>query len=1289
FDKAGNRLPDNKLGPSFMFLVFPDVTEDIAAKFKYKYIYREVQRGSRHLPESRQTVRFKYGAVGFGEDDVNGQQPTTDKATYVAQALKGKQVQQVQKQVIKQSRNLDDSARAVSKRAVLRPVKARVQSNADIEFDGKTVQLVTRSDFRPTTYRLGLTMITTNKDADGKIVVKKDYRYLLFDKNIAEFETLAEATDFMAYVYASVSINVNLLDKIKLQDPTNAANIIPVEAKHFVNNNVWLWNDFPSRKDFGGNDTGIDLVARTPAGDYWAIQCKCVQEGTIVDKPAIDSFIATSSRSFRNDQLQTVHFVQRLWISTTNKWGPNAEEAIKNQNPPFSRLDLNWLNQAAVDWEKLENGISGEQARAGAPFELRQHQQDALTKTHEAFKTESRGKLIMACGTGKTFTALRIAEHETHSKGLVLFMVPSIALLGQTLREWSNNAQEDMASICICSDAEITRQRQKQGDSDSFSVVDLALPASTSVPSIVKQFTALAAAPPNGMTVVFSTYQSINVIAEAQQALQKSLPQFGEFDLIICDEAHRTTGVSVAGADESNFTRVHNNDFLRAKKRLYMTATPRLYNDETKSKAAQNEALLCSMDDEKLYGPEIYRIGFGEAVEKGLLTDYKVLILTLSDQDVPPAIQKMIAGEDNEIDADDASRLIGCVNALSKQVLGDEGIIKETDPEPMRRAVAFCSNISASKKITGTFNSATDTYIDALPEQKRESMVSVQAQHIDGGMNAPRRDELLAWLKAETPERECRILTNVRCLSEGVDVPSLDAVLFLSARNSQVDVVQSVGRVMRRAPGKKYGYIVIPIVVPSTIDAAQALDDNDRYRVVWTVLNALRAHDDRFNATVNKIELNKKRPAQILIVRITDLLATHPDLQKAFDKFLGGLRNNINPSITQQQAIEMLSQHIITRPVFEALFEGYSFVHNNPISVSMQQMLDLLEETNVAEETTLLQKFYESVKLRASGIDNAEGKQRIIIELYDKFFKTAFPKMVEQLGIVYTPVEVVDFILRSVDDRTSGELSRKEGGKIFGSGSRTPITITLLVKNPESATSSATVHYHDIGDYLTREAKLDIIKSFRSISNAKMPWQTLQPNEHGDWLAQRTDIFDTFIPFAPEKKFDPKAQSIFTTNVVGIATNRDAWVYNSSRKEVERNMRRMIDFYNEQRQAFKAAHSQDPKLAFDDFAIADAKEISWSRALRRDAEKNLPREFKPAQFRTVVYRPFSKQQYGKNVTKEDIFYYVYGLLHSPVYCETFATDLKKQLPRVPLLDDVREFWAFSKAGRQLAALHLD
>ena len=1459
---------------------------------------------------------------------------------------------------------------------------------------------------------------------------------------------------------------------------------------------VWMWNEFPSKADLGGTDTGIDLVALTNDGDYWAIQCKCYAETTAIDKKAVDTFLATSSRSFKNEDLQTTHFAQCLWISTSNNWTSNATEALKNQRPPVSRINIYDLNQASVDWEKLEKNITGELARP-KKYPLKDHQRKALENTHAYFKEHDRGKLIMACGTGKTFTSLRIAENETNGKGLILFLVPSIALLGQTLNEWSAQALEKINPICICSDPEITKKKTKVEDIDMFSTLDLALPASTNVPNIVQQFHKIKSHSNDGMTVVFSTYQSIEVIAKAQKEVGKIFPEFAEFDLIICDEAHRTTGAKLESEEESAFTKVHDNLFIKAKKRLYMTATPRLYDQETKSKAAQAEATIWSMDEPTQYGEEMYRIGFGEAVEKKLLTDYKVLILTLSENDVPPAIQEMISNGESEIRVDDMPKLIGCINALSKQVLGDEGLLKSTDPNPMKRAVAFCNTIANSKTITDTFNSVSETYIDTLPEVNSVNTVSVSSDHIDGTMSATQRNQLLDWLKDETEENECRVLTNVRCLSEGVDVPSLDAVMFLSARNSQVDVVQSVGRVMRLSEGKQYGYIIIPVVVPSNISAEEALNDNERFKVVWTVLNALRAHDDRFNAIVNKMELNKKRPSNILVggttvgfgedgtpiekgsgdgvstkaveqqlkiqfeelqsavfarmvnkvgdrryweqwaksvgdiasrqkERIIQLIVDSPKHAKEFERFLNGLRKSINPSIEQDQAVDMLSQHIITKPVFEALFEGYSFVQNNPMSKSMQAMLDLLEEQTIDEDAETLESFYASVKMRASGIDNAEGKQKIIIELYDKFFKTAFPKMVEQLGIVYTPVEVVDFIIHSVADvlqkefnrnisdenvhiidpftgtgtfitrllqsgvirpedlerkykneihaneivllayyiasinienvfhdltpdpndgigkevyhpfegicltdtfqlgetkageqlfdemfpqnskrvedqqktpvriiignppysigqksandnaqnqsypkldqkiadtyaqlsnaglnkslydayikafrwstdrldpvnggiisfvsngawldgnstdgfrkslekefdaiyvfnlrgnaRTSGELRRKEGDGVFGLGSRTPIAITVLVKTPEAKKEKATIYYKDIGDYLSREDKLKIIAKDKSFINEDTELHTLQPNEHGDWISIRNVGFDQFIPMAPEKKFNLSTTSIFNTYIIGIATNRDAWVVNFNKGVLEHSMQKMINYYNQQRNDFFDITKNNKALSVETFIDTNPSKISWTRALRTSLKNNVQLNYKDKCSINYIYRPFTKsnlyfdrnliespglsqlifpnpslinfqicitgtggsrdfsvlitkevsdlqvqfngqifplyyyeepktiqkglfddpnegdyvrrdaisdfilerakKQYGKNVTKEDIFYYVYGFLHSKEYRETFANDLKKMLPKLPLVEDVKDFWAFSKAGRQLAELHL-
>lgn len=1466
---------------------------------------------------------------------------------------------------------------------------------------------------------------------------------------------------------------------------------------------VWLWTEFPFHDQFGGKDTGIDLVARTVEGEYWAIQCKCYAANAFINKPDVDTFLSTSGKRFETESGMT-GFVQRLWISTTNKWNSTAEQTIRYQNPPVTRLNLIDLENDDVDWNSLEQGIFGMASRS-KPFTIREHQQQAIDQTHAYFKIDeatgqpahTRGKLIMACGTGKTFTSLRIAENETGGRGLVLFLVPSIALLGQTLRSWLQQALEPMMAVCICSDPQVSKQTEKN-DNDTTSVVDLALPASTDVPSIVKQLQHARRHNAEGLTVVFSTYQSIDVISRAQQQLLKETGDaFGTFDLIICDEAHRTTGVTLKDETESAFVRVHNNDFLRAVRRIYMTATPRLYTDETKKRAEENSAVLCSMDDRSMYGDEIYRIGFGEAVKQELLSDYKVLILAVGEKDITPTLQNALTREDGTIDADDPSKLIGCINALSKKVLGaDEEFVKGSDPLPMRRAVAFCSSIKASRAIANAFTDYKDLYMEDIREEDRATMVDVVAHHVDGTMSATKRDEELMWLKEQPEnERECRMLTNARCLSEGVDVPSLDAVVFISPKNSQVDVVQSVGRVMRRSEGKKYGYIIIPVVVPADAEGDKVLENHPNFKVVWTVLNALRAHDDRFNAEVNKIELSKKKPKNILfggvgasrkdedqhsdgdskpraesaaeqlatqlsmsfndlqnvfyaklvtkvgtkrywelwardiaqiaeqhIERIKTLIADNGKHRRAFEQLMRGLHRNINPGLSEQDAIEMLSQHIISRPVFEALFENYQFAASNPISRSMQKMLDLLDdETRTEEEHQKLQKFYEYVRTTVGNIHEADARQRIIVELYDKFFKVASPRTVEKLGIVYTPVEVVDFIIRSVgyilqrefgrslsdenvhildpftgtgtfitrllqsglishealerkygreihaneivlmayyiasvnienvfhdlmgpdteyrpfggicltdtfqlgeeaadenlyseqfptnsrrvieqkkrritvivgnppysigqksandnaqnqkyptlesrientyvaqseaalnksaydsyikafrwasdrlnekeggvigfvtngawldangldgmrkclarefsaiyvfnlrgNQRTSGELSRKEGGKIFGSGSRTPIAITILVKKPKASDEAARIYYHDIGDYLSREEKLNILHNMGDISNPLMQWVTITPNEHGDWLNKRSEQFKLYTPLEPEKKFNLKAKSVFNTYAIGLASNRDTWVYNFSKQAVEKNMAAMIDFYNQQQQAYQKAVKSNPDLSVEDFIDTDPTKISWTVNLKKDIERKIPHTYKD-DIRYSMYRPFSKQrlyydkpfieriglspklfptpshrnlvicvsgigaskdfstlitdlipcldmveksqcfplywyddstadiadlfsatqsdadryvrrdgvtdwilstarkQYGSRVTREDIFYYVYGILHAPDYRTTFAADLKKSLPRLPLVESPDDFWAFSRAGRSLAELHL-
>ncbi len=868
---------------------------------------------------------------------------------------------------------------------------------------------------------------------------------------------------------------------------------------------VWTYADWAQLQGLPKNDTGIDLVAKTHATDqFHAIQCKFYAENHRVVKADIDSFFTASGKKT---------FSHRVIITTTSNWSDNAEVALYDQHPPVSKIDLNDLESSQIDWSRYQPKKS---PVLKSKKQLREHQKTALTAVQSGFQEASRGKLIMACGTGKTFTALKVAETVAGKGKRVLFLVPSLALLSQTLTEWTQESDIPLHSFAVCSDSDVGKKKGK-GDDDKVQTFahELRYPATTEPKRLAAEMERRHDS--SHMSVVFSTYHSIDVISKAQHQ-----HKMADFDLIICDEAHRTTGATFDDEDESAFVKVHDNNYLRSAKRLYMTATPRIYGDMAKAMADKDNVALCSMDDEKLYGKELYVITFSEAVKRGLLCDYKVIVLTVDAMHVSRRLQVLLDDGNNGLKVDDAGKIVGCWKALAKIGTAEE---LSGDTDPMRRAVAFCQVIEAnnngkvhkvsSKQIAGMFQRVVEAYQEQEEIEDGARLVC-EAEHVDGGMNATEKEEKLTWLKADTPANTCRILSNVRCLSEGVDVPALDAVLFLTPRNSQVDVVQSVGRVMRNAPGKKRGYVILPVVIPAGVEAHQALDDNKTYKVVWQVLQALRSHDDRFDAMINKLELAGNDKSKMEVVAITDeirrksdkatgkkkdevakggftigepvpkkygkednldlqfevgeieralyakvvqkcgnrshwedwandiakIARTHIDRitgilenpantkeLKAFNAFAHELRDDLNDSISDTEIIEMLAQHLITKPVFDALFEGYSFAQHNPMSQAMQGVLDVLQEHNLDKEADTLEKFYASVKLRAEGITNAEGKQKIVVELYDKFFRNAFPKMTERLGIVYTPVEVVDFIIHSVNHILQTEFNQTLGSK--------------------------------------------------------------------------------------------------------------------------------------------------------------------------------------------------------------------------------------------------------------------
>ena len=937
-----------------------------------------------------------------------------------------------------------------------------------------------------------------------------------------------------------------------------------------------------------------------------------------------------------------------------------------------------------------------------------------------------------------------------------------------------------------------------------------------------------------------------------------------------------------------------------------MTATPRLYTEGAKTKAASRDAEVFSMDDPTVYGPEMYRLPFSKAVAQELLSDYKVVVLALSEEHVEATLQAHLATGDSEIDITDAAKIVGCWRALQNPESTDE---HGAAARPLTRAIAFTNTIKTSKRLEAHWDALIAQAVESLPESERANALRCETRHVDGTHNALERKSRIEWLEGST-EGQCRILSNARCLTEGVNVPALDAVLFMSPRNSHIDIVQAVGRVMRKAEGKEYGYIILPIAVPANVTPEAALDDNERFAQVWGVLRALRSHDDRLDAEINQIDLNKNRPKRIilggdqpvdgdgpapmplpfppldlppgvifakivercgdrkywetwakdvadifarLVARIKALLdgAENDALREWFDAFHAELRTTINESISRGNAIEMMAQHILTRPVFDALFEHYAFSEGNPVAQALDAMRRDFAEFGLENETRDLEGFYESVQMRAQGLDNSEARQRVLMELYEKFFANALKKDAERLGIVYTPTQVVDFILHSADHllreefgRTlsdegvhvldpftgtgiflvrliqsalvkDGDLARKyrtelhanelillayyiaaihieeafhgrrgadtayepfegivltdtfnlhtersgfprdwlpnnseraerqqetpiqvivgnppwstgqrssaddnpnvdypeieariaatyaarstatlknslydmykmairwasdriaeqgvialvtngswidgnvdsgvraclaeeftsiyvlnlrgnaaniresgpdgkEGDNIFGQGSRAPVAITLLVRCPKATGGRCRILYRDIGDYLTREEKLNILHEAGSIAGVR-DWREITPNRHHDWIDQRDETFQRLFPVgSKEAKAGRSDDAIFKMFSNGYKSGRDAYVYNFAQGACVANAREMIKDYLKALEARK----QQPERDINDLTREYTSHLRWDRELKRRLQQQIATEFSPENVREVAYRPFVKQ----------------------------------------------------------------
>ncbi len=741
-----------------------------------------------------------------------------------------------------------------------------------------------------------------------------------------------------------------------------------------------------------------------------------------------------------------------------------------------------------IDWEKFDPTKTQDELPLCDKKKPCSHQTEAINATKEYFSSpkNTRGKLIMACGTGKTYTSLKIME--TLDPKITLFLAPSIALLSQTFREYAQEKSEPFYASIVCSDDKVGQSKNEDNDDIKFS--ELPIKSSTRLEDILSVYE--KAQKENKRFIIFSTYQSALRIKEVQEA------GLNEIDLIICDEAHRTVGAMYSSNerdDKNAFTLCHSDENIKAKKRLYMTATPKVYSESSKAKAKESDNVIYSMDDEEIFGEEIYTLNFSKAIDLDLLTDYKVIILAVRSENlsgVTNSVNKKISqlkAEGTKLDKklinnEFVCKIIGTHKGLAKQDLivlddknkEDHNLQNQYDTAPSQRAISFCKSIQTSKNINNSFKTIMECYDEELKKKSFKNL-EISIDHVDGTMNCKERLEKLEELNKFQPNI-CKVLSNARCLSEGVDVPALDSIVFFDGKSAMVDIIQAVGRVMRKAKRKKRGYIILPIALEeSEIKNLDEAVNNTNFKNIWKVIKALRSHDpslvdeatfkekikifgsnDESNPDDEELEKDKTEqspndPKQaqktlfdaILLQDLADAVynvmptklgdrnywenftkktgniarTLNNRLKMFFDKnpeffhgFLDSLRENIHQNIKEYEALDMITSHIITKPIFDAIF-GDNI--KNPIAKALDKMVLKLSSLGLEGETKDLKNLYESVKTEATHAKSQKSQQELIKNLYNTFFKEAFKKQSEKLGIVYTPIEVVDFILRATN----------------------------------------------------------------------------------------------------------------------------------------------------------------------------------------------------------------------------------------------------------------------------------
>ena len=563
---------------------------------------------------------------------------------------------------------------------------------------------------------------------------------------------------------------------------------------------VWLWNEYPDR---WGPDCGIDLVFKHKNGQIWAVQAKCYDTNNTISKADIDTFLSESNRK---------EIDKRLLIATTDKLSKNARQVCLAQEKPVVLFLHADFDKAAIEYPS--NLASLKSAKRKELPKPRSHQENAINDVIAGFKEDACGQLIMACGTGKTFTSLWIKEELNAQTTLVL--LPSLSLLSQTLREWTFAAKNQFEALCVCSDVSVGNV----GDDESIgSILDVAFPTTSNIQEI-RSFLKK-----DSYKVIFSTYHSSPLIAEAQ-----AKSSVYDFDLVFADEAHRCTG-EVGNA----FTTVLNNDLIKSKKKLFATATPRIYAPNMKKRASEAGVEISDMSDESLFGRVFHNLSFAEAIDKKLLTDYQVVVIGVDK----PMISEWI--ENREILTTDSGH-----KTDAKIMASQIGLIKAIKDFNLKKTISFHSRVKGAKDFAENLQNS----MSVISENNRPDG-AIHTDFVSGQMSSYERALKLSQLKSLT-DSEIGVLTNARCLSEGVDVPSLDGVAFIDPRNSQVDIIQAVGRAIRKSDNKKYGTIVLPVFIDNEEEAEESIQKS-KFKPIWGVINALKSHDENLSLELSQL----------------------------------------------------------------------------------------------------------------------------------------------------------------------------------------------------------------------------------------------------------------------------------------------------------------------------------------------------------------------------------------------------------------------------------------------------